>query len=149
MSEKKVTLLLRSVQTLEEGEAPAVEQTLSGFLRQEDGELILTYREAGGENGLEGVQTTLRHAAGQVTLLREGPWRSQMVFQEGLRHSSRYETPYGALPLNITTHRVRSSLTEAGGELELEYDMELAGQSAGQTHFHLTVRESASENTCQ
>lgn len=149
MTERNVTLTIRSVQTLPgESPSPAVEQAMTGNLRQEGDSLILTYTE-GGDSGLEGVRTTLRHVPGQVTLLREGAWRSQMVFQEGVRHSSQYETPYGALPLHISTRRVRSTLTGLGGELELEYDMELAGQSAGLTHFQLTVREIDPGVTCQ
>ena len=148
MSSRSVTLSIRSVQTLDDGQAASpVETAARALLRQEGEELVLTYEE-GADSGMAGVRTTLRIAPGQITLLRKGPWRCRMVFQEGETHEGLYETPYGALPMRLYTRRLRAQLGEAGGELELEYDMELAGQSAGTTQFRLTVREEAPDS-CQ
>ena len=148
MSSRSVTLSIRSVQTLDDGQAASsVETAAKALLRREGEELVLTYEE-GTDSGMAGVRSTLRIASGQITLLREGPWRCRMVFQAGETHEGLYETPYGALPMRLHTRRLRAQLGEAGGELELEYDMELAGQSAGTTQFRLTVREEA-PGSCQ
>lgn len=149
MSSRSVTLFIRSIQTPDTGVAEApMEVTAQGLLRREGEELILTYEE-GKDSGMEGVRTTLRSGPEQVTLLREGPWQAQMVFRMGPPLDSAYVTPYGTLPMRLHTRRLRSDLSEAGGALELEYDMELAGQNAGTTHFQLTVREDPPDSSQQ
>ena len=144
MSSRSVILSIRSVQTLDAGEAsPPVELRARGLLRREGEALILTYRE-GEDSGMEGVYTTLRATPEEIVLSREGPWQTRMVFRAGPPQEGRYDTPYGALPMRLHTRRLRFDLSETGGELDLEYLMELAGQSAGATHFQLTVREDPS-----
>ncbi|MDE6591018.1 MAG: DUF1934 domain-containing protein [Oscillospiraceae bacterium] len=91
--------------------------------------------------GLEGTTTKLHIKDGQVTLLREGSVNSQMVFEEGRRHLSMYETPYGALSVGINTKRMRSTLGEAGGDLEIDYAIEIDHLVAGQNLFRMNVKK--------
>lgn len=140
MFSHNVILAIRSIQTIDGQASPPVEVVTHGLLRRVGQELILTYEE-GQDSGMEGVRTTLRSTPEQVILLREGPWQAQMVFRMGPPQDSRYVTPYGAIPMRLHTRRLRSSLSETGGKLELEYDMELSGQNAGTVYFLLTVRE--------
>ena len=91
--------------------------------------------------GLEGTTTRLHIKGGQVTLLREGSINSQMVFEEGRRHLSMYETPYGALSVGINTRRMRSTVGEAGGDLEIDYAIEIDNLIAGQNLFRMNVKK--------
>ena len=91
--------------------------------------------------GLEGTVTRLHIKDGQVTLLREGSINSQMVFEEGRRHLSMYETPYGALSVGVNTRRMRSTLGEAGGELEIDYAIEIDHLIAGHNLFRMNVKK--------
>lgn len=90
--------------------------------------------------GLEGTTTMVHIEGRQVTLLREGTVNSQMVFEEGRRHLSMYETPYGAMSVGINTRRLRSTIGEGGGELEIDYAIEIDNLLAGQNLFHMNVR---------
>ena len=67
-----------------------------------------------------------------------------MVFEEGQRHLSMYETPYGSLSVGIHTHRMRSTLGEAGGELEIDYAIEIDHLVAGQNMFRMNVKKDPS-----
>ena len=91
--------------------------------------------------GLEGTVTRLHIRDGQVTLLREGNINSQMVFEEGRRHLSMYETPFGALSVGVNTRRMRSTLGEAGGELEIDYAIEIDHLIAGHNLFRMNVKK--------
>ena len=42
---------------------------------------------------------------------------SEMIFQEGQKHFSLYETPYGGLMLGVNTHRAKADFGEDGGNL--------------------------------
>ena len=77
----------------------------------------------------------------RVTLLREGNTNSQMVFEEGRRHLSMYETPYGALSIGVNTRRMRSTVDEAGGDLEIDYAIEIDNLVAGQNLFRMNVKK--------
>ena len=55
--EKPVIISIRGVQTLEEGQEDVMELVTQGILRQEEGELSLTYLESE-LTGLEGTTTT-------------------------------------------------------------------------------------------
>ena len=133
MQEHPIRITICSVQTLS-GEAERVEQTAPGALRREGEKLLLTYRE--GEGG--SIRTALRLEGDKVTLLRSGELGCSLVFTPGLRHDSTYRTPYGSFPISVTARRVEPRGGEAGGELELEYDLDLSGERAGTILFRMT-----------
>ena len=64
-----------------------------------------------------------------------------MVFEEGRRHLSMYETPYGALSIGVNTRRMRSTVDEAGGDLEIDYAIEIDNLVAGQNLFRMNVKK--------
>ena len=71
---------------------------------QEEEGFALVYPESE-LTGLEGTLTTFRIAPDRITLLREGTINSEMIFEEGQKHFSLYETPFGGLMLGVNTHR--------------------------------------------
>lgn len=91
--------------------------------------------------GLEGTTTVLDIEGGRVTLLRQGTLNSQMVFEEGRRHLSMYETPYGSLSIGVNTRRMRSTVGESGGDLEIDYAIEVDNLLAGRNLFKMNVRK--------
>lgn len=90
--------------------------------------------------GLEGTTTVLHIDGPRVTLLREGAFNSQMVFEEGRRHLSMYETPYGSLSVGINTRRMKNTVNEGGGDLEIDYAIEIDNLLAGRNLFRMNVR---------
>ena len=91
--------------------------------------------------GLEGTLTTFQVEPERITLMRMGMVNSQMVFQPGKRHFSMYDTPYGALSIGINTRKMRSSLNQDGGEIEIDYAIEIDHAVAGESLFRIHVRE--------
>ena len=142
--DKSVIISIKGKQSFEGGEDQVVELVTEGILAKEgEGEYTLSYRESQ-ITGLGGTLTTFRVAPDCITLLREGEYNSQMVFQPGRRHFSLYETPYGALSIGVNTRRMRSSLGEHGGDIEIDYAIEIDHALAGQNLFHINVREKGS-----
>ena len=74
----------------------------------------LSYQESE-VTGFVGTLTTIQVEPSRVTLQRIGAVNSQMVFEEGRRHLSMYDTPYGALSVGIHTRKLRSTLDDNGG----------------------------------
>ena len=120
-----------------------MELVTAGQLVCSEGGVTVSYQETE-LTGLEGTTTVVRVDGPRVTLLREGSINSQMVFEEGQRHLSMYETPYGSLSVGILTRRMRSTLGEAGGDLEIDYAIEIDHLLAGQNIFRMNVKKDPS-----
>ena len=73
--------------------------------------------------------------------MREGSVNSQMIFEEGEKHLSMYETPYGSMAVGIDTRRVVSTIGESGGDLRINYAIEIDNLLAGRTLFRLNVKK--------
>ena len=102
--------------------------------------VLVSYQETE-LTGLQGTTTMLRINGPVVTLLREGTVNSQMVFEEGRRHLSMYETPYGSMSVGINTRRVKNTIGEGGGDLEIDYAIEIDNLMVGRNYFSMNVKK--------
>ena len=138
--EKQVILSIRGQQTFENMDPEVTELVTEGTLHMDaNSNVTLVYQESQ-LTGLEGTQTTIQVEPESVTILREGEVNSQMVFQEGRRHLSLYNTPYGALTMGVNTRKMKVDLDETGGSIEIDYAIEIDHAVAGQNLFQIYVR---------
>ena len=140
--EKNVIISIKGMQAYEGSGDDSIELVTEGRLLDcgDDG-LSLSYQESE-LTGMEGTLTTFQvEKSGRITLLRMGEVNSQMVFEEGRRHLSLYQTPYGDLSVGILANKVRNTLNMSGGELEIDYAIEIDHALAGQNLFQIKVRE--------
>ena len=138
--EKEVVISVKGIQTYE-GTAPdAVELDTKGRMAQEGESYTLSYQESE-LTGLEGTLTTIQVDGDQVTLMRVGEFNSQMVFQEGRRHLSMYNTPYGAMAIGVHTLHLLADLDGQGGRIEVDYTIEVDHAMAGRNVFRISVKE--------
>ena len=136
-----VIISIKGKQLYEEASPEEMELVTAGTLKMDEaGGCTVSYQETE-LTGLEGTTTRLHIQKGKVTLLREGSINSQMVFEEGRRHLSMYETPYGALSIGVNTRRMRSTVGEAGGDLEIDYAIEIDNLVAGHNLFRMNVKK--------
>lgn len=139
--DKSVIISIKGKQSFEDVEDEVTELVTEGLLAKEgDGEYTISYQESE-LTGLEGTLTTFQIENGRITLMRVGEYNSQMVFEEGRRHLSMYETPYGALSIGVNTRKMRSSMGDAGGDILIDYAIEIDHAVAGQNLFQINVRE--------
>ena len=139
--DKAVIISIKGKQSFEDVDDEVIELVTEGLLAKEgEGEYTLSYQESE-LTGLEGTLTTFQIENGRITLLRVGAVNSQMVFEEGRRHLSMYDTPYGALSVGVSTRKMRSSLADSGGDITIDYAIEIDHAVAGQNLFQINVRE--------
>ena len=135
-----VLLTIRSEQHFEDSEPDSIELMTEGTLTPTgEGGLLLSYQESA-LTGLEGTTTTFEVRGAQVILSRTGSVNSQMVFEEGKQHTSLYETPFGVLSIGIQTSRLRHSLTEQGGLMDLRYSISVEHSVTGRNAFKIRVK---------
>mgnify|MGYP004550778155 FL=1 len=138
--EKDVIISIKGMQKYEHADPDVIELITKGRLAEREGNFTLTYQESE-LTGLEGTRTTIQVEGEQVTLLREGGVNSQMVFQEGRRHMSMYNTPYGAIEIGINTSHLMTDLHDRGGDIEIDYAIEVDHALAGRNIFQINVKE--------
>ena len=138
--EKDVIISIKGTQKYENADPDVIELVTEGRLEREGSSYTLSYQESE-LTGLEGTLTTFQIERDRVTLLRVREVNSQMVFEEGRRHLSMYDTPYGALSVGINTRKMRAELDARGGSIEIDYAIEIDHALAGQNLFRIHVRE--------
>jgi len=127
---KAVSITVRSViDNLEDGLAVGDPEitviTSSGSLAAADGIYILKYSEKG-EDSVTDCVLTVR--AEGVSLSRRGAVVCDILFEEGEVCRTLYSVPPYKFDMTVKTRRIRSSLTDKGGELQLIYSMNIGGQ---------------------
>ncbi|MDU5109996.1 MAG: DUF1934 domain-containing protein [Clostridium sp.] len=91
-------------------------------------------------SGMGGTTTTLTVIDDSLLLEREGNVSAKMDFKKGETSISLYNTPYGALDLQIHTEDLNVDINEDGGVVTAKYLMELAGQPPITTKLSVNVR---------
>ncbi len=141
--EKEVVISIRGMQEYEGAPPDVVELVTEGRLTRDGESYTLSYQESE-LTGLGGTLTTIQVEAEQVTLLRVGEYNSQLVFQEGRRHLSMYNTPYGAMAIGVHTRHLLADLNDQGGNIEVDYAVEVDHALAGRNIFRINVKEAGS-----
>ena len=75
--------------------------------------------------------------------MRVGEFNAQMVFQEGRRHMSMYNTPYGTMSIGVNTRHLTAQVGESGGDIEIDYAIEIDHTVAGRNVFQIKIKEAA------
>ena len=138
--EKNVILSIRGQQTADNAEPEVIELVTEGTMTDyEGGKYTVCYQESE-LTGLEGTMTTIQVEGNSVSILRQGQVNSHMVFEEGRRHLTMYNTPYGALTMGVNTRRMKVALDETGGEIEIDYALEIDHAVAGENLFQISIK---------
>lgn len=139
--ENNVIISIKGKQSFEDMDDETIELVTEGRLENDgDAGFTLSYQESE-LTGLDGTLTTFQIERGRITLMRVGEVNSQMVFEEGRQHLSMYDTPYGALAVGVRTKRMRSDIDDGGGNIEIDYAIEIDHAVAGKNLFQISVRE--------
>lgn len=135
-----VMLSLRGQQAYMDQEPDVIELVTEGTLEFRDGGWDICYEESD-LTGLAGVTTTFRVEPEKIILTRTGKLNSQMIFQEGVDHTSLYQMEFGALMITVCASRMIAMLDENGGMIDLVYNIQIEQSTAGTVDYHLEIRK--------
>lgn len=136
---QEVVLNIRGRQSYDGQEPDVIELMTEGTMALVNGGWEISYEETE-LTGMAGVTTTFRVEPGMVTLRRTGKLRSEMVFQQGVRHESLYQLDFGALLMAVTAKQVFFDIASDGGMIDLAYEIEIENSAAGLVDYHLDIR---------
>lgn len=142
MIEKNIILYVRSEQHFKDIPPEIVELTSEGRMTIDaNGAITLTYEETE-LTGMAGTTTCFTILENTILLRRSGSVNSEIYFQTGQPHLSLYETPFGALAVEIVTEKLAHRLNERGGIVDIQYAISVENRVSGRHHFKIRVRES-------
>ena len=136
---QEVVLHIRGQQSYDGQEPEVIELMTEGTMEFLDGGWDISYEETE-LTGMAGVTTTFRVEPGKVILRRTGKLRSEMLFQQGVRHESLYQLEFGAHLMTVTAKQVFFDIMPDGGVIDLMYNIEIENSAAGQVDYHLDIR---------
>lgn len=139
---EQVKITVRGEQEFAGAEKDVTELVTGGTLTAEENGFTLEYDETA-VTGMEGTHTVFRIRPGSVVLCRTGAFRSRMIFEQDKPHRSLYETPHGAMTLDILTRALRIDLGMDGGTLEIAYEIALGQTLCGENCFRILVQPAA------
>ena len=134
-----VVLYIKGEQFFDDMEPDGTELVTEGILEVTPEGLEIAYDETE-LTGMEGTTTRFFIQEHRVILRRTGTTNSQMVFEEGMEHTSLYESPFGELSVDIQTSYLRHNLSARGGVMEIRYSIAVEHAVTGRNRFKIRVR---------
>jgi len=137
---KDVLVTVRGTQKNELGEEETIELITRGnyFLKNQAYYIIYNESEI---SGMEGTTTSLKAEPRKVTLNRMGTSELKQVFEEGTLNLSNYVTPFGAWVMGVIPTKVEVYLTDMGGSINLEYELNNGTEKVSDNKLSITVEE--------
>ena len=137
---KDVIISITGVQNYPQGSDDAVELVTEGKYCFRDGKGELSYMESE-LTGMQGTRTSFTFTPDEVIRSREGTLTSKMIFREGTKNTFLYDTPFGSATMGLDTHRIHSTMGPRGGDMEIDYVVDLDHAVVGRNRFRINVRE--------
>lgn len=137
---KDVVISIRSLIDYGMDEEDSIDFSTDGVYQLEDGVAHIAYLESE-VTGLSGTRTSVKVTPDSVIVDRRGSLTSRMEFSPGSRSSFLYDTPVGQATMNMNTRSVRHCFDVSGGELEIDYVLDMEHTVVSRNKFMLTVRE--------
>lgn len=137
---KSVIISVKGTQTAVNKDTNILELVTEGKYYKKGNTYYITYRESE-VTGMEGTTTTLKVTEGVVTLMRFGSVNSQLVFERGQKHVSYYDTAQGSFTMGVFANEVSINVDDAGGEIRVDYQLEIDNNNTGENDFYLHIRE--------
>lgn len=127
-------------QSFIESDADNVELTTVGNYEYDDGLYYIDYDESEA-TGMEGTHTNIEIGADYVSLQRTGAMNSDMLFMEGRKTYSMYNTPFGDMLVGIYTIKLDIEAMDDCCMLNIEYEIELNDKPNGKNTIKINVLE--------
>jgi len=143
--DKDVIISVKGTQADESQSEAILELVTEGRFYKRGGTYYVTYKESE-VTGMEGTTTTLEVDGGTITLVRCGSVNSQFIFKKGQKHLCHYDTEYGAFTIGVYTTNLNINMNDHGGEISVDYQLEIGNNKSGTNDFHMFIREAGRSN---
>lgn len=134
---EKILISIDGTQNFGNGDTNNVELTTAGELNVLADSYTLKYEESE-LTGMEGTTTEITVTnEGIVSLSRSGTVNSNLIFEEGKRHLSYYDTKDGAFSIGVFASYVDTVLEQNYGEISITYAMDVDDKPIGENEIRV------------
>lgn len=116
-----------------------IEVVTPGEFYKEDDYYLATYEETE-LSGMKGTKTTFKIYPEKFSLIREGTTSTEMKFEKNKQEFVLYSTPHGILEMKIDTKKINVDVDDNGGEVNINYDMNILGVKPQYTVLKIKIR---------
>lgn len=133
----------RQISTKAEEDEQQMEFVTEGRYYEKDDAVYLLYEESE-FSGMEGCTTSLKISGDKVRMKRYGEAISldmAIDFEKGKRFKGFYDTPFGAIEMEVLTNDVvnRIQKEDGKGSLDIDYHISLRGLSEGRSVLNIEI----------
>lgn len=139
---KDIMLKIIGKQFEQGAEEVSLEFITEGKLYSKGQSLYLVYEESE-FFGTAGCKTRLKLSGSKVKMSRYGldsEVDTEIEFEQGVRFTGYYATPYGAVEMEVLTNEVENTMTKEGtGFVNIDYHVALKGLSEGRNKINIQI----------
>lgn len=111
-----------------------------GEYYEKDGYQYIDYEEQKMEDQ-NGIISTMKMMPDRIILDRSGENNAHMVFEQGKKYISQYETFFGIMELGITTKEMLISIKDGEGLVKIKYALEVNKKALSDNEFTIKIEE--------
>jgi len=137
---KEVLITINSTQTIDGKLADGPELISVGSYECGADGYCFSYLESA-ITGLTGTKTSFHVKPEEIVLSRRGTVNAVMVFRCGEHNRFIYQTELGSFTIGLDTQKIEARLGEHGGDVEIEYSLDIERLPISRNTFKINVRE--------
>lgn len=135
--EKEVLITIDGLQSLD-GESDQVQVITPGEYYFQMGKHYLLYDEVA-EDYTAVVKNMIKIQEGKIEIVKRGPLKAFMAFEEGKQNSGYYDTPFGRLQIGIWAERIQVQEETDRLTVQIAYSLQMNEQFVSECSIKLSV----------
>ena len=137
---ENVKVRINTIQTIDEaGNEDVIEILTEATLEKFDDYFIINYDESE-ITEQKGSRTRLKIYKDKMLMIKVGTYSSKMEFQQDIKYSNLYSTPYGSFDLDFITVVYKYNLDENGkGNVYVEYKITFAEMDESYNKLNIDI----------
>lgn len=143
MKMKDITLRILGRQMLADSEEEQMIEFVTEGEMHEEGDAIRLLYDESEVSGMPGCKTSVTIWNDMVTMERSGgrvELDAVIEFRKGQRYEGFYETPFGAIEMEVLTNELLNELNADGsGHIKIDYNVSLKGLSDGRSILNIEI----------
>ena len=135
---KEILLSIAGLHMVDE-EGGTVEIVTAGDYYNRGGKHYVIYDEV--VEGMNGhISNTIKIGENSLEVLKRGLTNTRMVFEEGKKTLTRYQTPFGVLDLGILAREVKIEESEEVIDVAVDYVLEVNEEQLAECNIKMNIR---------
>ncbi len=122
-----------------------VEMIAPGNYYNKNGKHYIIYSEISGDNG-DINKNTIKISNNVIDIIRKGSSNVHMVFEEGKKHTSYYNTPFGNMLIGLSAKHIEVSDKSDEMNINIDYSIEVNYEHLSDCIMNINIKSKEGAN---